>query len=74
MPTRAQRRHDRWRLRTKRASYAVAKGDPTPRRLGKLARTATPCSCEMCRNPRRAVYAEVTLAERRFNCEPLETE
>jgi hypothetical protein len=67
--TRAERRHHRGRLLVKRRGYAVAKDDPTPKRLGKLARTATPCSCEMCRNQR--ANEGPTLGERRFNCEPL---
>ena len=66
MKDRAVRRKDRQRLMRKRKDYAVVKGDPTPRRLSKVARTATPCACEMCRNPR---WIEgPTLAERRFAC------
>ena len=70
----AERRHHRERLIAKRRHYVVAFEDPTPTRLGKLARTACLCSCEMCRNPRRTVYAERTLAERRFYSEEIRSD
>lgn len=43
----AERRHHRERLIAKRRHYVVAFEDPTPTRLGKLARTACLCSCEI---------------------------
>ena len=74
---RAERRHHRERLKIKRSKYVVAYGDPTPTRVGKLARTATPCSCEMCCNARRAPTKpaeRLTIAERRFFWGTLETD
>lgn len=50
--SRAIRRHHIDRLKKNRASYWA--GSPkSPRALGKLAHTSTPCSCFMCGNRRK---------------------
>ena len=61
---RAERRWQLDRIKRRVARYygGYAAGDP--RRIGKLAQTRTPCSCEMCGNP-RAILGP-TRAERRL--------
>jgi len=71
--SRAQRRHDRARLKKKRhthwgygkqgwRSYCGTERDSqyemSPTTLGMVVNTPTPCSCYMCGNPRRAPWAD----------------
>lgn len=74
--SRAQRRHDRARLKNKRRthwgygkqgwrSYCGTERDSqyemSPGTLGMVVNTPTPCSCYMCGNPRRSPWAECSL-------------
>ena len=52
MAKRAERRHQRARVKNARRFYLGRDLTTDPRRLGKLVHTATPCSCCMCRNSR----------------------
>lgn len=68
--SRAVRRHHLARLKHNRLSWfgAYMKSLPSADRAacaGRLANTATPCSCYMCGNPRRYRHEE-TVQERRF--------
>ena len=49
---RAERRHQRARVKNARRFYLGRDLTTDPRRLGKIVHTATPCSCDMCRNSR----------------------
>ena len=55
-------------------SYVEWKTDPEliEIRARQLRNDAKPCSCQMCRNPRRSVFykgkGKLTMQERRFNC------
>ena len=77
--SRAQRRHDRARLKNKR-QYHWGYGkqgwrqhcehkhiEMSPTVAGQVVNTPTPCSCYMCGNPRRAPWAEdpLTMQERK---------
>lgn len=62
----AIRRHHRARLKRKRAGHFSGNACETPRKLGMVVSTATPCSCPMCGNPRRYV-GELTMQERRLS-------
>jgi len=64
---RALRRHHHQRLLKRVQSYCIAEGMDA-RRIRKLAQTRTPCSCEMCGNPRKVEGP--TTQERRFMCKP----
>jgi hypothetical protein len=69
MRGRAYRRHQLQRVKRLVRGYYGAAPCPEgiradPRRLGRLARTRTPCSCWMCGNPRR-YWRELTLQEQR---------
>ena len=61
MRSRAYRRYQLERLKKRVAKYYGGYAANNPRHLGRLAATRTPCSCWMCRNPRRNGY--VTLQE-----------
>jgi len=72
--SRAQRRHDRARLKKKRQTHwGYGKQgwrqytEMSPAVLGMVVNTPTPCSCYMCGNPRRAPWAEtpLTMQERK---------
>ena len=71
MTSRSERRAHRARLIKKRRYYVVVRDEQSSRNLGRIAQTATLCSCEMCRNPRRTAWKEPTLAERRFYAESI---
>lgn len=55
MPKRAERRHAHARAKIRAAAALRKHGyDPiTPRAVGRRATTPTPCSCNLCANPRR---------------------
>ena len=74
--SRAQRRHDRARLKKKRhahwgygkqgwRSFCGTERDSqyamSPATLGMVVNTPTPCSCYMCGNPRRAPWVDHAL-------------
>ena len=52
MAKRAERRHQRARVKNARRFYLGRDLTTDPRRLGQIVHTATPCSCDMCRNSR----------------------
>ena len=69
---RVLRRHHRERLKNKRKKYWGYETDFNPekmdeRTLGMIARTATPCSCWQCKNPRRVFKGKdkLTIQERK---------
>lgn len=64
MRTRAYRRQQRHRIKTRVADYYGGHARNDPRQLGRLATTPTPCSCWMCGNARRH-RGELSLQERR---------
>ena len=59
---RAFRRHHIERLKKKRAVYFGGWAGRSPRSLGMVVTTPTPCSCWMCGNARRH-FGEVTRQE-----------
>ena len=62
----AERRHHRERLKSRRKHYWYGDDkDLTDKHLGMLVNTTKPCSCWMCRNPRRALKGKdkVTMQE-----------
>ena len=65
---RAQRRHQKNRIRAKRKGYLVVdclqEPDANQRHLGMLIKTPKPCSCWMCGNPRKH-FGEKSLQERK---------
>jgi hypothetical protein len=74
MSKRAVRRHHRDRLKCRRKYYHGRGSGPTDAPiteefLGRMVDTPTPCSCQMCRNPRRSAWYKVeeklTMQERR---------
>ncbi len=67
MPSRAMRRHHRYRLYRRRRFHwgrDLAESDENPKFRGKVIDTPTPCSCWMCGNPRKW-WKEKTMQERR---------
>jgi hypothetical protein len=62
---RAIRRHHLARLKRARRFYFGRNLTNEAVILGKLANTATPCSCFMCGSPRR-YFLELTMQERRL--------
>ena len=61
---RALRRHHYQRLKQKRRDYYGSYGRHRDDVRGKLANTATVCSCWMCGNPRK-FFGEITRQEAR---------
>jgi len=70
MVGRAERRAERERIKAKRLrrvpwiQLAVSTAHDSGRVIGRAIDTATPCSCEMCGNPRR-YFGDRTVQERR---------
>lgn len=62
---RAIRRHHLARVKRARRFFFGRNLTNEAAILGKLAHTATPCSCFMCGNPRR-YFLELTMQERRL--------
>lgn len=63
---RAERRAHIERLKRKRRTYYGGMHADSPQRLGGLIDTPTPCSCQMCCNPRRSKWGpHLTMQERR---------
>ncbi|GGD74627.1 hypothetical protein [Caballeronia grimmiae] len=62
---RALRRHHLARVKRARRFYFCGDLSLEGNAVGKLAHTATPCSCFMCGNPRR-YFLELTIQERRL--------
>lgn len=75
---RRQRRHHRERLRKKRRGYHGNEdwGETDPVLVEETAsfyvNTPCPCSCHMCKNPRRSIFSKgderLTMQERREKC------
>lgn len=61
---RAFRRHQRERLKKKRSHYYGGWAGSSPRTLGLILTTPTPCSCPMCGNPRKH-FGEITRQEKK---------
>jgi len=63
--SRAQRRHDRERLKKKRSTYWDYTWYLENNSLGIMLNTPARCSCYMCGNPRR-YFGEVTMQEKKY--------
>lgn len=71
--SKAIRRHHVERLKAKRRSYHASSSYPnTEKQVARYVDTPCPCSCHMCRNPRRSGFTSKsergTIQERRFMC------
>lgn len=69
----AIRRHHTERLKAKRRNYhASPSWSNTEKQVARYVNTPCPCSCHMCRNPRRSGWTSGkergTMQERRFAC------